>query len=82
MYEINHMENKVFLNYLENVILLQRDKLLNLANEIHPNLTHEDIRNPQDFPNLIKDPLFNYEDGILTGYLNIKSFVNKKDSIL
>ena len=30
-------------------------------------LTQEDLRNPQDFPALMDDPTFNYEDGQLAG---------------
>ena len=54
---------------LQEMIEFQREKLLKLAREILPDLTPEDLRNPQDFPELIKDPLFNYEDGLLAGYL-------------
>ena len=54
---------------LQEMIEFQREKLLKLAREILPDLTPEDLRNPQDFPELIKDPFFNYEDGLLAGYL-------------
>jgi len=45
----------------------QERKVLALAREMVPDLTPEDLRNPQDFPNLIRDPAFNYEDGQLAG---------------
>ena len=32
-----------------------------------PDLTPEDLRNPQDFAALVRDPEFNYEDGLLAG---------------
>ena len=54
---------------LQEMIEFQREKLLKLSREILPDLTSEDLRNPQDFPELIKDPSFNYEDGLLAGYL-------------
>ena len=54
---------------LQEMIEFQREKLLKLSREILPDLTPEDLRNPQDFPELIKDPFFNYEDGLLAGYL-------------
>ena len=57
---------------LQEMIGFQREKLLNLAREILPDLTPEDLRNPQDFPELMKDPLFNYEDGLLAGYLAVQ----------
>jgi hypothetical protein len=49
------------------LIELQESKVLDLARRIHPGITPEDIRNPQDFPDLIADPGWNYEDGILAG---------------
>ena len=57
---------------LQEMIKFQREKLLKLAREILPDLTPEDLRNPKDFPELIKDPLFNYEDGLLAGYLAVQ----------
>ena len=57
---------------LQEMIEFQRQKLLKIAREILPGLTPEDLRNPQDFPNLINDPLFNYEDGLLAGYLAVQ----------
>ena len=57
---------------LQEMIEFQRDKLLKLAREILPDVTPEDLRNPQDFPDLAKDPLFNYEDGLLAGYLAVQ----------
>ena len=64
---------EVLLEYLNEMIFLQREKVLRLARELLPHLTPEDIRNPHDYPELMRDTGFNYEDGILTGYLNIES---------
>jgi hypothetical protein len=47
------------------LIALQEKKVLDLA--IHPGLSSEDIRNPHDFPDLIADAGWNFEDGILSG---------------
>ena len=49
------------------LIVLQEKKVLDLANRIHPGLSSEDIRNPHDFPDLIADSGWNFEDGILSG---------------
>jgi hypothetical protein len=49
------------------LIGLQEKKVLDLANRIHPGLSSEDIRNPHDFPDLIADSGWNFEDGILSG---------------
>ena len=51
----------------------QRSKVLKVARELVVDATPEDIRNPHDFPELSTDALFNYEDGILTGYLSIQT---------
>ncbi|MED5516290.1 MAG: hypothetical protein VYE65_05885 [SAR324 cluster bacterium] len=57
---------------LEEMIEHQQVKVLKVARGIIPDATPEDIRNPQDFPELSSDSLFNYEDGILTGYLSLQ----------
>ena len=73
---------------LQDLIEHQLAKVLKVAREIVPNATPEDIRNPQDFPDLVADTLFNYEDGILTGYLTLQTALRKNtrtdnpDSIL
>ena len=58
---------------LEEMVTHQQTKVLKVAREIIPYATPEDIRNPQDFPELSTDTLFNYEDGILTGYLSLQT---------
>ena len=45
----------------------QEHKVLALGQRIHPGLTSEDIRNPQDFPDLLESSQWNFEDGILAG---------------
>ena len=57
---------------LEEMVEHQQAKVLKVARGIIPDATPEDIRNPQDFPELSSDSLFNYEDGILTGYLSLQ----------
>ncbi|MDO8434463.1 MAG: hypothetical protein Q7S58_18870 [Candidatus Binatus sp.] len=49
------------------MIAQQGDKVLEMARQIHPGLTTEDIRNPHDFPDLIQNGIWNFEDGILAG---------------
>jgi|TARA_B100000749_G_scaffold207959_1_gene163003 hypothetical protein len=58
---------------LEGMVVRQREKLLKVARELVPNATPEDIRNPQDFSELLNDPLFNYEDGLLAGLLSAQA---------
>ena len=57
---------------LQEMVEHQQVKVLKVARGIIPDATPEDIRNPQDFPELSSDSLFNYEDGILTGYLSLQ----------
>ncbi len=52
---------------LAQMIDQQERKVLQLARRIVPDLTPEDLRNPQDFTALATDPAFNYEDGLLAG---------------
>ena len=63
---------------IQELIVHQQYKVLKVARDIVPNLTSEDIRNPQDFPELLADTLFNYEDGILTGFLTIQTALRKQ----
>ena len=63
---------------LQELIEHQQAKVLKVAREIVPDATPEDIRNPQDFPDLVADTLFNYEDGILTGYLTLQTALRKQ----
>ena len=63
---------------IQELIQHQQSKVLKVAREIVPDLTPEDIRNPQDFPELVADTIFNYEDGILTGYLTFQTAFRKQ----
>ena len=63
---------------IQELIVHQQFKVLKVAREIVPDATPEDIRNPQDFPDLVADTLFNYEDGILTGYLTLQNALRKQ----
>ena len=52
---------------LTQMVEQQERQLLQLARQMVPDLTPEDLRNPQDFAALGRDPEFNYEDGLLAG---------------
>jgi len=45
---------------------LQIRKVFDLARRLKPGITHEDMRNPHDFPEL-QDLDWHFEDGILSG---------------
>jgi hypothetical protein len=54
---------------MDEILAHQRAKVLLLARAIAPGLTEEDLRNPHDFPELIADANFNFEDGTLAGLI-------------
>jgi hypothetical protein len=54
---------------LEAMIERQREKLLALARRIMPELTSEDLLQPHNHAPIAAHPDFNFEDGILAGYL-------------
>jgi hypothetical protein len=51
----------------DELILQQEKKLLRLAQELRPNVTWDDLLQPQDMPEIVQDQVFNYEDGLLAG---------------
>ncbi len=60
------------LSVLDELIEYQRKKVKELANRIQPGLTDEDIRNIHDFPKVYNDPMFQFEDGQLAGFVAAK----------
>ena len=53
----------------EEMVTQQQNKVLDTARQRLPQLTADDILNPHDFPELMADPIFNYEEGIAAGIL-------------
>jgi hypothetical protein len=58
---------------LERMIADQRERLLALARRLEPDLGPDDLLQPHDHPRLAASPDFNFEDGILTGYLAFRA---------
>ncbi len=60
----------------------QRRKLLKFASKIIPNLTTDDLLQPNDYPELENNPLFRYEEGVLEGLLTARMafLAQKKES--
>jgi hypothetical protein len=56
---------------LSDLETLQTQKVIDLARRLKPGLTHDDIKNPHDFPEL-SDPDWHYQDGVLTGIQSVK----------
>ncbi|HEX2579502.1 MAG TPA: hypothetical protein VHK67_03770 [Rhabdochlamydiaceae bacterium] len=56
----------------DEIIDLQRKKVLNCALRILPHLTEDDILQPNDFPELEMNPHFRYEEGVLEGLMTAR----------
>jgi len=61
--ELNDQTEKLW----DELIQQQEKKLLRIAQELRPNVTWDDLLQPQDLPEVADDPTFNYEDGLLAG---------------
>jgi hypothetical protein len=53
----------------EELIAHQRKRVLEHARRLNPRLTEDDVQQPHDFPELHGSPDWQYEDGILAGFL-------------
>lgn len=51
----------------DELIQAQKKKLLSTAQRIIPNITEDDLLQPNDYPQLELHPHFRYEEGILDG---------------
>lgn len=70
------------LRLIDEMVQHQSRKVLEMAKEAVPGITKEDLRNPQDFPVLINNARFNFEDGILAGYLSVRmAFLNETNRV-
>jgi hypothetical protein len=63
---------------LEEMIEMQRAKLLAHAERYIPNITSEDILQPNDFPVLENSPHFRYQEGVLEGLLAARAALRVK----
>lgn len=57
---------------LDELISYQKKRVLELAQRLQPGVTEEDIRNAHDLPKVYADPIFQFEDGQLSGYVAAK----------
>jgi hypothetical protein len=58
---------------LDEMIGAQRRRLLEIAARIEPRVSADDLFQPHDHPALAANPEFNFEDGILAGYLAVRA---------
>ena len=59
-------------NAIEEMIAVQRQKLMRYGREIVPHLTEDDLLQPNDYPELESHPLFRYEEGFLAALLAVQ----------
>lgn len=53
----------------DEMVSFQRKKILNIAREHYPAISGDDLLNPHDFAKLEADNRFQFEDGMLAGYI-------------
>lgn len=58
---------------LEELIAYHQKKLVECGRRIVPNVTFDDLLQPNDFPALENHPYFRYEEGILSGIETARS---------
>ena len=58
---------------LDEMITTQRQRVTDLARRIEPTLSPDDLLQPHDHPALAASPDFNFEDGVLAGYLAVRA---------
>ena len=66
------LERAKLIALFDQLIEQQQNKVLKIAKQCYPQVTPEDIRNPQDFAKLRQHDNFNFEDGILAGFISAK----------
>lgn len=57
---------------LERMISQQRDKVRDVALDILPHLSPDDLQDPQEYPEVADDAMFNFEDGLLAGLMSAR----------
>ena len=58
---------------LDEMIAAQRERVAALARRIEPSLGPDDLLQPHDYPALVASPDFQFEDGVLAGYLGLRA---------
>ena len=68
MQPINQIRDKIE-SLFEELVDQQQAKVLATARNLKPGLTAEDVLNPHDYPELMANPIFNYEEGLAAGLM-------------
>lgn len=61
----------------DELVEFQRKKLFTLGERFVPNLTTDDILQPNDFPELENNPIFRYEEGVFEGIMTAQAAVKR-----
>ncbi len=61
------MTSEEVFNLLIELEVGQKKQLMSIGRRIVPNLTEEDVLQPNDYPELENNPHFRYEEGVLAG---------------
>ena len=56
----------------DELISLQKKKILTCAERLIPHITEDDLLQPNDFPLLEHNPHFRYEEGVLEGLMTAR----------
>lgn len=67
------MSERTPLELIEELIEQQLRVLLAIGRRLNPNITLDDLMQPNDFPELEHHPLFRYEEGVLHGLQVVKA---------
>ena len=67
---MEHLDNLITL--VDEIVETQKTRVLKSGRQIIPNLTTEDVLQPNDYPQLENNPIFRYEEGILEGVQTIQ----------
>lgn len=73
---LDHATLHYLVHELERTEALQATKVTSLARRLRPDLSPEDLKNPQDFPEL-SDPDWHFEDGQLTAYQAVLTLLRR-----
>ena len=66
----------------QELLVEQEKKLLRVAQRIVPNITYDDLLQPNDFPELENHPVFRYEEGVCEGLRTAYVALRSADSDL
>ncbi|MDN3505689.1 MAG: hypothetical protein P0S96_00470 [Simkaniaceae bacterium] len=57
----------MFEELFDELVVQQEERVFKMAEKIIPNITRDDVMQPNDFPQLENHPYFRYEEGVLEG---------------